>query len=133
MDLPLNAHLYLTITPDQVRKTLSDDGWSSLDIGPLRVQIPRGDLTRIRGARILAQAIAAQADFWDKDLSALEAELVAAEKAATAQPTTGPIEVPSADEPPTSEPVGGDDPGLDAKVTAFMQTPETHRRGRRGQ
>jgi hypothetical protein len=131
MDLPLNVHIYTQLAPDQVRKTLSDDGWSSLDIGPLRVQIPRGDLTRIRAARILAEAIAAQADFWDKDLAALEAGLVAAEQAATAQPTTGPIEVPVA-EPPADEPLGGEDADLDAKVATFMTTPETRRRGHRG-
>ncbi|MEV4093846.1 hypothetical protein [Streptosporangium saharense] len=132
MDLPLTGHIYTQITPDQIRKTLSDDGWSSFDFGPLRVQIPSGDLSRIRGARVLARVIAAQADFWDKDLAALEEVLVSAEQTATAQPSAGPIEAPSADEAPAFEPVGDDDPDLDAKVTAFMQTPETHRRGRRG-
>lgn len=126
MDLPLNAHLYLTITPDQVRKTLSDDGWSSLDIGPLRVQIPRGDLTRIRAARILAQKIAAQADFWATDLEALEEVLVSAEQTATAQTPEATSSAPAA------EPTPSEDAELDAKVTAFMQTPETHRRGHRG-
>ncbi|MBB2914914.1 hypothetical protein FHS43_006226 [Streptosporangium becharense] len=134
MGLPLNVHLYTQITPDQVRKTLSDDGWSSLDIGPLRVQIPRGDLTRVRAARLLAETIAAQADFWDKDLAELERELVAAEQVATAQApeTTGPIPASPTAEPPAAEPVGGDDPALDARVTAFMEAPETHRRSRRG-
>ncbi|GAA3078188.1 hypothetical protein [Streptosporangium carneum] len=134
MGLPLNVHLYTQLTPDQVRKTLSDDGWSSLDIGPLRVQIPRGDLTRIRAARILAEAIAAQADFWGKDLAELERELVSAEEAATAHvpETSGPIPAPPAEEPSAEEPVGGDDPALDARVTAFMKAPESHRRGRRG-
>lgn len=132
MDLPLNVHIYTQIRPDQVRKTLSDDGWSSLDIGPLRIQIPRGDLTRVQASRDLARMIVAQAEFWDKDLAVLEAELVSAEQAATAQPTTGPIEIPAVVKSPADEPVGGDDPDLDAKVTRFMDAPETHRKDRKG-
>ncbi|MEU1736507.1 hypothetical protein [Streptosporangium sp. NPDC020145] len=120
MNLPLTGHIYVQVAPEQIRKTLSDDGWSSFDFGPLRVQIPSGDLTRIRGARVLARTIAAQADFWDKDLAALEEVLTAAEQTATAQPT------------PAAEPAPSEDAELDAKVAAFMQTPETHRRGHRG-
>lgn len=78
-DLQLTAVTYGTLAPDQVNHQLTDDGWSSFDFGPYRVQVPRDDLTRIRAARVLARTITAQAAFWDKDLAQLEAELEAAE------------------------------------------------------
>ena len=124
--VPLNAFIYTQITPALVRHTLSDDGWTSLDIGPMRLQIPGSDLTRIRSARELARAIAAQAEFWDKDLAALEEKLVTAEESRTA---TGPMPAVAADEPAKGdEPFGGDDPQLDTKVTRLIEMPETHRR-----
>jgi len=130
--LPLNAFIYSQLSPTAVRHTLSDDGWTSLDIGPLRIQVPGTDLTRVRAARELARAIAAQAEFWDKDLEALEGKLVAAEETRVATGPMPAVDAAAADEGGDGgedEPFGGEDPLLDAKVTRFIEMPETHRRG----
>jgi hypothetical protein len=80
IDLPLNTHEYSTITPDQVRHELDDDRkWSIFYFGTRRVMVPRGDLSRVRAARHLAETIAAQAAMWERDLEIIEAELVRAE------------------------------------------------------
>lgn len=66
------------ISPGLVRHTLTEDGWSRFDFGNRRVEVPRDDLDKVREAREFASAIAAQAAMWERDLTALEAELVAA-------------------------------------------------------
>lgn len=97
-DLHLTTVTHGTIAPDHVRHQLSEDGWSSFDFGPLRVQVPRTDLARVRAARALARTIAAQATFWDGDLAALEAELETADAKQADEPET-----PHADNPETND------------------------------
>lgn len=132
--VPLNGHIYTSLAPDQVTHRLTDDGWSSFDFGPMRVQLPVKDLSRVKAARALAQAIAAQAGFWDGDLAAIEAGLVEAEQAKLAEHTsaTGPQPAASADDtqvlPDSGAPFGGEDPKLDARVHKVATLPETRRR-----
>lgn len=136
MSLPLNTYIYATVTPDQVRHRLTDDGWSTFEFGSQRIQISRGDLTRVRSARELAQQIAAAATWWDKDLELIEAGLVEAENAkvaaendkVTAEAPKPREDPPAASAPAADEPYGGDDPALDAKVQAVADMPETHRK-----
>jgi hypothetical protein len=127
--VPLNTYIYGSIAPDQVMHRLGDDGWSSFDFGPFRVQVPKGDLTRIRAAKTLAQVIAAQGAMWERDLDAIEAALVEAEQAKVAEAvqTTGSQPAVPADPSPDA-PYGGDDPELDKKVAAVASLPETRRR-----
>lgn len=125
---PLNAFIYTQVTPEQVRHTLTDDGWSSFDFGPLRVQIPTGDLTRVSAAIEVAEAIGAQAGFWASDLREIRDRLRAAEEARLTD-TPGPLQNPTAaPEPTPDEPFGGDDPALDAAVARVATRPETRRR-----
>ncbi|WP_146607369.1 hypothetical protein [Spongiactinospora gelatinilytica] len=112
----LPTYDYGQIAPHEIRHEL-DDNWSTFFFGTCRVSISRNDLDRIRDARRLAQVLAAQAGMWDADLAALE------ERAARVMRPAPPAADTSADEP-----YGGDDPVLDARVTAVMQIPETHRR-----
>ncbi|MGW5259621.1 hypothetical protein ACWEQG_01520 [Microbispora sp. NPDC004025] len=106
-DLHLTTVIHGTLTPDQVRHQLSEDGWSTFDLGPLRVQVPRTDVSRVRAARALARTIAAQADFWDRDLGAIEAELEAVDAKQTAEPET-----PQADDPGTAGEPAADTSGI---------------------
>ncbi|RBQ21536.1 hypothetical protein DP939_02170 [Spongiactinospora rosea] len=112
----LPTYDYGRISPHEIRHEL-DDRWSKFYFGDRHIAIARDDLERIRDARRLAQVLAAQAGMWDADLAALEERAAHVVKAGP--PATG---------VPADEPYGGDDPALDARVTAVMQIPETHRR-----
>lgn len=76
--MTLSAYDRSEISPAQVRHQLTEDGWSRFDFGGRRIEIPRDDLDKVREARELAATIAAQAAMWERDLAALEDELVAA-------------------------------------------------------
>lgn len=129
----LNAYIYTQVTPEQVRHTLTNDGWSSFDFGPLRIQVPTKDLTRVSAAIEVAEAISGQAGFWASDLREIRDRLAAAEIARLSDapeplrfPTAAPE--PPTDEPKPDEPFGGDDPALDAAVEKVATMPETRRR-----
>lgn len=124
---PLNVFIYTQVTPDQVRHTLTDDGWSSFDFGPLRLQIPTADLTRVNAAADLADVIQAQAGFWGSDLREIRDRLKAAEDARTMPPEPRPDPAAVPDSAP-DEPYGGDDPALDAAVEKVATRPETRRK-----
>ncbi|WP_084963300.1 hypothetical protein [Thermoactinospora rubra] len=94
------------VAPHEVRHVL-DDIWSTLLIGRRKFTARRDDLEQIREARELAQAIAAQAAFWEKDLAAIEAALTQT--------------------PDPDEPFGGDDPELDAAVARVAELAEANR------
>lgn len=117
MDAPLPISYPATIAPDDIRHAL-DEGWSTFRCG-WRLDIRRDDLARIAYARRVAQALVAEAAMWDRDLEAVEADLIAqiaAEHAKAAEPA--------------DEPYGGDDPALDAQVEKVATLPETRRKTR---
>lgn len=127
MSLPLTRVEHAQISPDQVKHALTEDGWSSFDFGPNRVQVPITDLSRVTEACELAEAVAAQAGFWARDLREIRDRLRAEEETRL---TTAPgPDLPPAPEP--DAPFGGDDPKLDAQVTKVATMPETRRAPRR--
>lgn len=127
-DLALNGYVYQSIRPSQVTHRLTDDGFSHFDLGPWRVAIRTTDLTQVRAARQLAQAVGAQAGFWDGDLAAVETRLIA-ERDVHLSSTSAPGENPApAPEPTPDNPFDEDDPELDAAVARVADMPETHRK-----
>jgi hypothetical protein len=120
LDLALNGHFYLKVRPSQVTHRLTDDGFSHFDYGPWRVAIRATDLTQVRAARQLAQAISAQAGFWDSDLAVIEARLQAElETHIATAPTLSPFDEP--------------DPELDTAFTKVAELIEANRDGEEGE
>lgn len=117
--LSLSGHFFQTITPGQIVHRLTDDGFSHFDYGPWRVAIRATDLTQVRAARQLAQTIAAQAGFWDSDLSVVEERLKAEQDAHVA---TAP-----APEPTLAEQIAAPDPKLDAAVERVAELANAQR------
>lgn len=125
------------LTPDQIRHHL-DERWATFEIGNRHFTIPRHELHSIKAAREVAQALAAQASMWDRELAVIEEAAVAAEQAAATPETPEPLQDPTAAPDPTpaaedadapvDEPFGGDDPALDAQVARVVAMPETRRK-----
>lgn len=130
MSLPLTRTEHLEISADQVKHALSPDGWSSFDFGIDRIQIPITDLTRVTEACEIAEAIAAQAGFWARDLREIRDRLATEEEAHlnASAPDTNPTPAPAPEPPADDEPFGGDDPKLDAAVARVTDMPETRRK-----
>ncbi|MGR6922655.1 hypothetical protein ACU635_51090 [[Actinomadura] parvosata] len=124
---PLNAFIYTQVTPDQVRHTLTEDGWSSFDFGPLRIQIPSGDLTRVTAAIEVAEAIGGQAGFWASDLREIRDRLTAAENARLTDPPELVKDLTSVPEPTMAEQIAAPDPKLDAAVERVVELADAQR------
>jgi len=126
MTLPLTKVEHLTISPDQVKHALTEDGWSTFDFGPDRIQVPITDLGRVTAACDLAERIAAQAGFWASDLREIRDRLRAEDDARLNAPgsVTGPAPDP---EPTMAAAIAAPDPELDAQVTKVATMPETRR------
>jgi hypothetical protein len=123
---PLNVFIYAQVTPDQVRHTLTEDGWSSFDFGPLRIQIPTGDLTRVSAAADLADVIQAQAGFWGGDLREIRDRLKAAEDART---MTAPAPAQDSTQAPQSvaAQIAAPDPAMDKAVARVVELADAQR------
>lgn len=124
--LPLTRVEHAQISPDQVKHALTEDGWSTFDFGPDRIQIPITDLGRVTAACDLAERIAAQAGFWASDLREIRDRLRAEEDARLNAPgsVNGPAPAP---EPTMADAIAAPDPELDAQVTKVATLPETRR------
>lgn len=127
--LPLTRVEHAQISPDQVRHALTEDGWSTFDFGPDRIQVPITDLGRVTAACELAEAVAAQAGFWASDLREIRDRLRAEEDARLNAP--GPAADPPAPEPTMADAIAAPDPDLDAQVTKVATMPETRRAARK--
>lgn len=132
MSLPLTRVEHHQVDVDQVKHALTEDGWSSFDFGPNRVQVPITDLGRVTEACELAEAIAAQAGFWARDLREIRDRLRAEEEARLASTLAPVVGLTPAPEPTLAERMAeqldAPDPELDAAVEKVATMPESRRR-----